>query len=166
MKTLRNISIVLVFTLLQLLANNLFAQDSTMDMGLTATENNLYFNNNTDPYALENKKVDFELEIDWGRRSKNCRGFGICTISLIIEFRSFVGVNQDGSFTLLLNDNGLNEVTTYFGDNKIILEEDYVLPEDLTKKMGLKDGYSIKKGTYLISRNPNQKSAQKYLIKM
>jgi hypothetical protein len=90
------------------------------------------------------------IHINWGRVSKGCSGFGICGVTIDIEDKAFSGSTQNGSFVLEMNDLGLKSVQSSFGSNTIIIEEDFVLSNEVCKSLGLKQGYKVKTGKYLI----------------
>ena len=51
---------------------------------------------------------------------------------------------------LEMNDIGLKSVQSTFGSNTIIIEEDFVLSNEVCKSLGLKQGYTVKTGKYLL----------------
>ncbi|MCF6307266.1 MAG: hypothetical protein L3J09_04850 [Flavobacteriaceae bacterium] len=95
-------------------------------------------------------QITIGVSIVFGRKSRNCAGFGVCKITGSISI-TIKAHNNNGKFSLILTKEGLEEINNRFKGNKIILEEDYVLPESITKKIGLKKGYVLKTGTYSIS---------------
>ncbi len=111
-------------------------------------------------------KVKITITLDWGRKRKNCRGFGICKISITVEKNYsdkssiYTATNFDGRLGLILSEENLKDIEEYFGGEMIILEEDYILPEELIKALQLKQKI-IKKGKYDISFDNNLK---KYVV--
>ncbi len=108
-----------------------------------------------------------QLTLVWGRVSKNCKGFGICDIGgsitigpITIVFRE----NTDGRNDLVfsLDENHRNYTYQHFKGNIIVIEEDYVLSDDVCSQLGVKSGYTIKAGNYNMSQNKN--SDGKYTI--
>lgn len=95
------------------------------------------------------------VTIKLGRRSRGCKsGFGLCKVKKVkitIKYNKFQVKNSNGKLTLIMNKKGFEEINNYFKGNEIILEEDFVLSEDLSKELGFKERYVLKKGTYRIS---------------
>ncbi len=93
------------------------------------------------------------ISIEIGRKSRNCRGIGICNIGIGLKNKKgmYEGTNENGNFVLIFSQKGMSKIQEHFKGNEIILEEDYVLSENITKKLGLKKGYVLKIGTYSIS---------------
>ena len=93
------------------------------------------------PSVQKSSKFDYvkvSIHIIWGRVSKKCAGFGLCdiTIDIDIEDKTFNGSTQNGSFVLEMNDTGLKSVQSTFRSNTIIIEEDYVLSNEVCKSLG------------------------------
>lgn len=166
MKTIKQIVVVFIFTFF-FSTLNIFSQDSFEKEIEQTNISNSIDENKAD---IEADRWNVSFEINWGRKSRDCKGFGICGITIVIQFgveqEDFQGINQDGVLHLSLNQDGLKNINSFFGANEIVLEEDYVLSKEVTKKLGLKKGYRIKKGTYQIYLNPNNKDSSDFLIKM
>ncbi len=98
------------------------------------------------------------VEIVLGRKSKNCKGFGICDWDIHTE-------NRETGTTATLNSNGELEVTfdistfsrsdvnTYFSGEYFIMDEDYSLDRDTASKLG--KPYTIKAGKYKFEKRGN-----------
>jgi len=97
------------------------------------------------------KDITITVTLTFGRASRDCKGFGICKASISVSVKkAFVATNNDGHFVLLLNEENMKEIKNYFKQDAIILEEDFVLPNEITKKLKLKNNYVLKKGKYII----------------
>ena len=101
-----------------------------------------------------NPRVRVSIDVDFGRRSRDCRGFGVCSVTITIEFSFFQATtNERGNLVLEANQRGLEQVRNHFGSNTITVEEDYVLPADTAKQLGLASGYTIRAGRYTLADN-------------
>ena len=101
-----------------------------------------------------NPRVRVSIDVDFGRRSRGCSGFGVCSVTITIEFRFFQATtNERGNLVLEANQRGLEQVRNHFGSNTITVEEDYVLPADTAKQLGLASGYTIRAGRYTLADN-------------
>jgi hypothetical protein len=102
----------------------------------------------------EKLKTKINNDINWGRKSKGCQGFGICDVDVSIEIdeNKIFGVNNgNGIFTLEFNDIQLTTLKKHFGTSeKITISDDFILSDDVCEKLELKRGYIIKKGEYSI----------------
>lgn len=86
----------------------------------------------------ENPFIKGKVTIDFGRKSKGCVGFGVCTITLEAEIQSPITVDVNKSeMTLEMTPAGQQSVSKYFGGDTIILEEDFVFAADFDKQFGL-----------------------------
>jgi hypothetical protein len=111
----------------------------------------------SDDTDLGDISIGIKLEI--GRKSRNCKGFGICkftvTISIKPSFKAFAA--KSGGLRLEMTNDAYNELRDYFDGDIIIIEEDFEVGSDVTKKLDLGNGYTIKKGEYRITLNENNK---------
>ncbi len=64
---------------------------------------------------------------------------------------------KKGNGSLLLNiDESFRDYTyEYFNGNTIIIEEDFTLPPEIFRELGIDSGYKIKSGNYQISETKN-----------
>ncbi len=106
-----------------------------------------------DSISSDKEDIGIGVEITFGRASRNCRGFGICKVKLTFDLFKSSGENVNGTFLVRLTPEGVKEVKDYFGSNKIILEEPYVLPQELTNTLDLKPGYTLSAGEYKIQKS-------------
>lgn len=112
---------------------------------------------------IDDSSRDISISIDWGRRSRDCRGFGICGITITIDI-VFRASSSDGRLVLNFDEKTKKEVMSNFNENSIILEEDFMLPRELTSSLNLKDGYTLKAGKYSIKTTDNGEKGQ-YQVK-
>ncbi len=104
------------------------------------------------------------LTIELGRKSKGCKRIGICDISLDgIENKSgptskntATGTAwiEDGRLKMEFDRSSMTDATyqTHFGSGKFQLEEDFVLPSNVSAALGVRS-YTIKTGVYTISQS-------------
>lgn len=138
----------------------LFGLIATVFFGLSGFASDLSLNKslNSDPILKikEKTKVRITLDVDWGRKSKGCTGFGVCDVDIVIEvdeFRTGFSASNNGSFTLEFDDKGLKSIYEHFkSDSTLKLEENYVLSDKVCKALELKSGYTLKKGNYKIQK--------------
>lgn len=99
------------------------------------------------------EKIRVVIHLKWGRVSRDCQGFGICSadIDVVYERKEFIGTTDgNGNFVLEITPDGLKSIEKYLGGPVLILDEDFALPVSLTKKLELKTGYKLKAGKYKI----------------
>lgn len=116
------------------------------------------------------KEGGFKTVWTIGRKSRNCRGIGICkhektsayikigdeTITVPLfriyennDIQAFISPSPDESrFSLLTNDSNLANIRKSFGKNAIILEEDYEFTEKESSDLNIQSGFLIKAGEY------------------
>lgn len=103
----------------------------------------------------EDDLLKIKIHIEWGRKSKGCEGFGICSTDIDIDAQlsdaAFFGrANANGNLVLEVTKIGMESINKRFSSNTIILEEDFILSDDVCKSLGLKTGYTIKQGKYTV----------------
>ena len=114
----------------------------------------------------DNLPIDINIVIDWGRVSKECKGFGICKITfeidldlldLISKAFGLVRPTDDGGLNVFFPKDGQSEYSlrTYLGDDYVLIGEDYVLEDEVASKLGLREGFTIKAGKYLLEESKN-----------
>ena len=97
------------------------------------------------------------VEIEYGRWSKGCRGFGVCKIiivedavnSPVLEYQNKV----NGSLTLeipvdYLKSERPDKLSYFTNQSQFVMEESYTIPADVSAKLGSKQTLTIKAGTY------------------
>ncbi|THD33140.1 MAG: hypothetical protein DI588_04165 [Flavobacterium johnsoniae] len=109
--------------------------------------------NTTDLENLTQPKATTSIKITWGRKSKGCRGFGICRIVITIDVQFKASVNDRGNLVLEANSEGLESVRSHFGSNTITVEEDYPLEAEVARQLGLQGDYTIRAGRYTLQPN-------------
>ena len=99
------------------------------------------------------------VTIEFGRKSKDCKKFGICSITF--DFSEFFTARATGSTGTAWIENGRLQVEfnrasmkaeaiqTYF-DGKVLIEEDYELPKEIAEALGV-SSYKIRAGAYPLS---------------
>jgi hypothetical protein len=108
-----------------------------------------------------NPKVMIHIDITWGRKSKGCKGFGICDVDFDVEIDNrntqflesgFIATTNDkGGFVILVNEKGLEKIKSIFQSDVIVLEEKYELPSEICTLLSLKKGYTLNEGKYKLS---------------
>jgi hypothetical protein len=129
-------------------------QPSTLvsDVNLTVEEN----------YELP-KKVEVEVEVDFGRKKKGCSGFGVCSISGsagikgILDGSSAFGRataenGQITSITFLRASMNKKTLSTYFSGSQFIMAEDF--SASFSHK-GQKFIMNLKAGKYRMQKTSN-----------
>lgn len=95
------------------------------------------------------------IELEFGRRSMKCAGFGICifrihatTDNVIALVSAFV--NPMGLLNLRMSPTYYKNNSKAFSNGYLIVDEDYKIDLETTRKIGVSDGYTIKKGKYQV----------------
>ncbi len=123
-------------------------------------------NNHVSTFNDERRPIKISVVLDIGRKSRNCRGFGICKVTITIELKGnqnldFNEVNgiltneTKGKVTLVVPYDKTNKskfVKETLSKEYFLVEEDFVMPDDVLKKLELTGKYVIKKGKYKINR--------------
>lgn len=100
--------------------------------------------------------LKISIHIDWGRKSRGCVGFGICTTDIVFEGQAseFLGMlTKDGRLNVEITPKGLESIVKTFGGKTIIIEENFTLSNEFCKELGLREGYTIKAGKYSVVTN-------------
>jgi hypothetical protein len=113
-----------------------------------------------DPTDGEGTKVS--LKIDFGRKSKGCTKFGICSITFEaeIEMRNApsgentgtgTGWISNGKLVIDFDRNSMSEETylNHFGNGKLTLEENYQLDPAVAAALGVRS-YTMRAGAYAV----------------
>ncbi len=111
--------------------------------------------NTTDLENLTQPAATTSIKITWGRKSKGCRGFGICRIVITIDIQFKASVNSRGNLVLEANAAGLESVRSHFGSNTITVEEDYPLEAEVARQLGLSGDYTVRAGRYTLQPDGN-----------
>jgi len=129
-------------------------QPSTLvsDVNLTVEEN----------YELP-RKVEVDVEIDFGRKKKGCSGFGVCSISGsagikgILDGNSAFGIataenGQITSITFLRASMNKNTLSTYFSGSQFVVQESLSTSLVFEGKVFI---MNLKAGKYKIQKTRN-----------
>ena len=112
----------------------------------------------------EEVSATINVTVYLGRKKKNCTGFGICEVSVEWGFKPAPGNDprvaagtasiENGRLQIAFNRSSIesNTFQTYFGENMIKMEEDFVLPAEVIAALGV-NSYTIKAGTYTIGQS-------------
>ncbi len=114
----------------------------------------------------EEIRATVNVTVVFGRLKKGCGGYGICQIFVEWGMTSGSGNNPSAAEGSAWIENGKlkmnfrrssiesNTFQTYFGENIIKMEEDFVLPAEVATALGI-DSYTIKSGNYTIGQSPD-----------
>lgn len=116
------------------------------------------------------KEIGVKTKWTIGRKSKNCRKLGICKLKEVKPYIKFetknANLNQNSdlegreisafvsvspsrdAFSFLVDEENLGYVQDYFGGNKLILEEDYLLEPEESTDLGVEQNFILKAGEY------------------
>ncbi len=114
-----------------------------------------------DPATSMGKKIKVTIWIEFGRVSRDCKGFGICDWGFTINLDEAVQqmtvtqaggegyFEDDGRFVIEFLKKYMMEETgsTYFR-NGFIMEESTSIPQEILRKLDHPGDYVIKAGTY------------------
>jgi len=104
------------------------------------------------------------IKLEFGRRSQNCTGFGICIFEINGTFymndNSTLGTNEaigncsirENKLEISFENMNAETIKQYFQESHFIMEEDFNLPKEVCEKLNIKT-YLIKKGSYPIIRS-------------
>ncbi|TPD68519.1 hypothetical protein [Flavobacterium microcysteis] len=145
----------LLFSLMAITLFSLSANASEIKENTIATAAIDKIENTTDLGDLTQPTATTSIKITWGRKSKGCRGFGICRIIITIDIQFKASVNSRGNLVLEANAAGLESVRSHFGSNTITVEEDYPLEADVARQLGLQGDYTVRAGRYTLQPDGN-----------
>ena len=150
----------LIFTLITVfaLSINSFANETGNPTNTINEElcNEATVGNDTDD------RLTFDIHVEWGRRSKDCKGFGVCSVTVTIEWSlaSFSATSDTNSSTgaqvlkLSLTEDNARAIERHFGRRAIIVEEAFEINDAQTlRSMGYSRPFVIAPGTYPIQEN-------------
>ena len=143
----------LFFSLMAIAMFSLSANANEIKENTIATAAIDKIENTTDLGDLTPPTAGTTIKITWGRKSRGCRGFGICRIVITIDIQFKASANSRGNLVLEANASGLESVRSQFGSNTITVEEDYPLEADVARQLGLPADYTIKAGKYTLEPN-------------
>ena len=114
------------------------------------------------------------IQIEIGRKKLDCLKFGLCKISIVWDLGNLFGnyltaaedrvaygyataTGSSGMSIRLVKEYMTQEtLTEFFGNGEFIVGEDFYLPDDVTKALGLKRGYIIPEGVYKCTENSKE----------
>ncbi len=101
--------------------------------------------------------IEYNFDVSFGRRSRDCRGFGICVvmgpITIVLNERKAILTSIREKLCLRVPFILASDYPEQFDQEEFIMEEDFIFPEEFTKMAGLDAPLEIKKGNYLMERN-------------
>lgn len=111
-------------------------------------------------------KIKLSIEIEFGRVSRDCRGFGICYFKVSLADNVRVGelavneavgnayFDEDGRFVVeFLKENMRNDTEEMYFDSVFRMEENFDVPDDVLQKLKHEGDYQLKAGNYQIESN-------------
>jgi hypothetical protein len=106
--------------------------------------------------------ITITINLELGRKSRDCGGFGICKASIDIELDLVGGMSDDGGNVVLTFDkaNYERQMNNQFKGNQFTLEEDFAFDANIARALG-QSSITAKKGTY-----PVTKTASGYEIRL
>ncbi len=116
----------------------------------------------TDVLLEDEIPITISINLELGRKSKGCSGFGICKATIDIELGLSGGMSDDGTNVILTFDNANYEkqMNNQFKGNQFILEEDFTFDASIAQALS-KPTITVRKGTY-----PVTKTASGYEIRI
>jgi hypothetical protein len=122
-----------------------------------------------DPASSMGRKLKVTFWIEFGRISRDCRGFGICDWGLEFSLDKVVHpltetgaggegyFDDDGKFVIdFLKDYMLNETVVKYLQNGFVMEEDVPIPPEILQKLNYRGDYMIRAGTYSVTPAPDR----------
>lgn len=139
---------------------NLFFSVAMMFAFASVTSANTNTINNTSNFKIDDIGPTITISIDFGRVSKDCKGFGVCDVDIEIKIELSVRPNggsgtaqigKDGKLSVAFVKETMTEETiaNYFSNSTFVVEEDFQLPSDVSEQLGTKN-YFIKAGKYKV----------------
>ncbi len=99
--------------------------------------------------------IELKLEVEWGRRSKDCRGFGVCSAMIITEIQHdrTVMLRSDRDMLSLDVPHSIAEkFQEQFEGTEFGVEEDFVFSEEISEKLRCKELIVLKQGFYRMEK--------------
>ena len=102
-----------------------------------------------------------DIHIQFGRKSKDCGGFGICVFTIDITIDDIIDLIQvifkNKSLEISLNEKIYNKNKSKFIDNQIVLEEDFIVDLTTSKALGYSKNIILKAGKYTLNYDQKTK---------
>lgn len=104
--------------------------------------------------AESSSAQELSVHFEFGRKSQNCGGFGICILRLELKLdlsipAPLIGLRQ-GNVQIKFRPEFYLANKSKFQNGYLVLEEDFVMEQEITKALGLADGHRLKTGKYLV----------------
>ncbi len=101
------------------------------------------------------------IYIDWGRKSKECKGFGICDIKIKVTTADTFGlvsmILTGGIYIpnveIVFDRQYYDSHKAQFVNGYLVIEEDYVLSSEVTRALKAPGNLKIKAGKYKVNFN-------------
>lgn len=95
------------------------------------------------------------IELQFGRVSKGCGGFGICVFKINATVEDVVTlvtafINPAGVLGFKMSPTFYKDHVKSFPNGYLQIDEDYKIDLETTRKLGVADGYTIKQGKYQV----------------
>ncbi len=98
-------------------------------------------------------KITAHTKISFGRNSKGCKGFGICTSIWFTFNECTLSTGDDGkTFVLEVPAANAGPYPEQFSQKSFIMEEDYTFPDEFQRNMNLPKPILIKAGSYKMEK--------------
>ncbi|RZJ36007.1 MAG: hypothetical protein EOO51_02925 [Flavobacterium sp.] len=96
-----------------------------------------------------------KIHIEFGRKSKNCEGFGICVCTIDITIEELIALfharkTSDGRLQIMMSPESYNANKARFSGNYLQVDEDFVVDSNTSRALGFGSDYRIKTGKYTI----------------
>lgn len=132
----------------------LFGLIATVMLSLNANASNTvkFVNNNSEKEITNAPKIPITIHIEFGRKSKGCTGFGICSMDITVDLEFSALANETGGLDVNFSDKGLARIKEVFGSSTVVIEENFTLSDELCKNLELRSGYTIKAGKYAVQK--------------
>jgi len=115
-------------------------------------------------YNIDEGNGTIKVKFDFGRKSKDCTRFGVCSMTIEAGLERQLGAtNGNSAIGDISIENGRLKVefdlssmsaTTYkknLGGSKMLIEEDFELPSEISAALGVR-AYIIKAGAYTLNQ--------------
>lgn len=94
------------------------------------------------------------IEFEFGRKSKNCAGIGVCKFKINLTAENAVmlitALARNGKIQARMSPTFYKDNAYGFQNGYLVLEEDYKIDLETTRALGVADNYTIKTGKYLV----------------
>jgi hypothetical protein len=93
------------------------------------------------------------IEIQFGRGSQGCTGFGICKFAIHLtahDIATIVPIFFPGGLVLKMSPDFYRANIKAFPNNVFVIDEDYTVDQASMKLIGGKSAYTIKQGKYAV----------------